>query len=318
MSLFIKKYQPTQLEEFQLDSDTSDLLSSVIQNDQICILLFGESAKTSLLNAMVNKYYQGIAPKVYNDCVLYINSLKEQGVNYYRTDVKLFCQSKSGISGKKKIVVLDDVDLINEQSQQVFRNCIDKYSANVHFIASCNNIQKVISSVQSRMIVLRLKPIERDIVYKLIKKIVESERLVIDEAAIDYLFNLSNGNIKIIVNYLENIKLLNEPIDIKKARQIATNINEQLFDDYCSFLKAGNLREAIKLLYDIYDQGYSVMDILDSLFSFVKKTPSLDEDVKYKVVALICKYITMFHEVHEDEIELALFTNNFVGILVGV
>ena len=315
MSLFIKKYQPVELDEFQLDDDTSELLNCMIQNDKMIILLFGECAKTSLLNALVHKYYNGISPKVYNDCVLYINSLKEQGVNYYRTDVKLFCQSKSGIPGKKKIVVLDDIDLINEQSQQVFRNCIDKYGANVHFIASCNNIQKVISSVQSRMIVLRLKPIESQIVYGLIHRIIESEKLIVDEEAIDYLYNLSDGNIKIIVNYLENIKLLDEPIDIEKAKQITTNINEQLLDEYISFLQSGKLRDAIQLVYDIYDQGYSVIDILDSLFAFVKKTPSLDEDVKYKVIALICKYITMFHEIHEDEIELALFTNNFIGII---
>jgi len=316
MSLFIKKYQPVELDEFQLDDDTSELLNCMIQNDKMIVLLFGESSKTSLLNALVNKYYQGISPNVYNECVLYINSLKEQGVNYYRTDVKLFCQSKSVIQGKKKIVVLDDLDLINEQSQQVFRNCIDKYGANVHFIASCNNIQKVISSVQSRMIVIKLKPIEKHIVYGLVHKIIASEKIVIDEESIDYLYALSNGNIKIIVNYLENIKLLAEPIDIQKAKQITTNINEQLFDDYFSFLNAGNLKDAVKLLYDIYDQGYSVMDILDSLFSFVKKTPSLEEDTKYRIVALICKYITMFHEVHEDEIELALFTNNTMSVLL--
>ena len=48
------------------------------------------------------------------------------------------------IKNKKKIVVLDDIDIINEQSQQVFRNCIDKFSHNVHFISSCSNTQKVI------------------------------------------------------------------------------------------------------------------------------------------------------------------------------
>ena len=211
--------------------------------------------------------------------------------------------------------MLDDVDLINEQSQQVFRNCIDKYGNNVHFIASCNNIQKVISSVQSRMIVVKIKPIEKQIIYDLVRKIIASEKLTIDDESIDYLYNLSNGNIKIIVNYLENIKLLAEPVDIQKVKQITTNINEQLFDDYISHLNSSNLKEAIKLLYDIYDQGYSVMDILDSLFAFVKKTPRMDEDVKYKAIALICKYITMFHDVHEDEIELALFTNNFLAIV---
>ena len=72
---------------------------------------------------MIREYYQ--EPE--QDNVLYINSLKEQGINYYRNDVKTFCQTCSSVKGKKKFIVLDDIDLINEQSQQVFRNYIDKY-----------------------------------------------------------------------------------------------------------------------------------------------------------------------------------------------
>ena len=90
-----------------------------------------------------------------NDNVLHINSLKEQGIHYYRNEVKIFCQTASSFINKKKIVVLDDLDLINEQSQQVFRNCIDKYSHNVHFLSSCNNTQKVIDSIQSRKIIIK-------------------------------------------------------------------------------------------------------------------------------------------------------------------
>ena len=49
-----------------------------------------------------------------NDNVLHINSLKEQGIHYYRNEVKIFCQTASSFINKKKIVVLDDLDLINE------------------------------------------------------------------------------------------------------------------------------------------------------------------------------------------------------------
>jgi hypothetical protein len=64
----------------------------------------------------------------------------------------------------------------------------------------------------------------------------------------------------------------------------------------------------------IYDQGYSVMDILDNYFTFVKITSLIDEDLKYEIIPFICKYITVFHNIHEDEIELALFTNNLVQL----
>ena len=56
------------------------------------------------------------------------------------------------------------------------------------------------------------------------------------------------------------------------------------------------------------------MDILDNYFTFIKVTTLLSEDDKYKIIPYICKYITVFHNVHEDDIELALFTNNLVQL----
>ncbi len=57
-----------------------------------------------------------------------------------------------------------------------------------------------------------------------------------------------------------------------------------------------------------------MIDILDNFFIFVKTTELLDEEEKYRIIPYICKYITIFHNVHEDEIELALFTNNIMSI----
>jgi hypothetical protein len=55
------------------------------------------------------------------------------------------------------------------------------------------------------------------------------------------------------------------------------------------------------------------MDILDTYFLFLKITHLIDEDKKYEIIPFICKYISVFHNIHENEIELALFTNNIIG-----
>jgi hypothetical protein len=57
------------------------------------------------------------------------------------------------------------------------------------------------------------------------------------------------------------------------------------------------------------------MDILDNYFAYIKNSNILNEDKKHKIIPFICKYITIFHNIHEDEIELALFTNNLIAIL---
>jgi DNA polymerase III delta prime subunit len=315
--LFIHKYQPLYFKDFEHDNEIIQMLNTLIMFDNINILLIGDmaSGKTSLLNALIREYYTGYNPKEYEENVLYINSLKEQGINYYRTDVKTFCQTCSNIKNKKKFIVLDDIDQINEQSQQVFRNCIDKYSHNVNFISSCSNIQKVIESLQSRFTIIKIKQLKRENMKSILNNIKNIEKIDIDEDAEDFIINISNNTVKVLINYMEKFKLLNEKITLQLAVQLCTNISFFLLEEYTKFILDKNIGEAIKLIYKIYDKGYSVMDILDNYFIFVKNTNIINEQQKYKIIPYICKYISIFHNIHEDEIELSLFTNNLIQIL---
>jgi replication factor C subunit 2/4 len=316
--LFLNRFQPLYLKDFEADDEMTDILYTLINMNNLNILFIGDigSGKTTYLNAIIREYYHGFTYQQYQYNILHINSLKEQGINYYRNDVKTFCQTCSSIKGKKKIIVLDDIDIINEQSQQVFRNCIDKYSHNVHFISSCSNSQKVIESLQSRFIIIKIKPLQRHNLNTIMQKIILSENIPISEDAQLFILNVCNNNAKILINYMEKFKLLNQNISLELATNVCTNISFVTFEEYTLFLKNNNLADAVKLLYSIYDKGYSVMDILDNYFLFIKLTNSISETQKYDVIPLICKYITVFHNIHEDEIELALFSNNLFSIFI--
>ena len=316
-ALFLNKYQPFFFKDFETDPEMLDILNTLISMNNLNVLFIGSigSGKTAFLNAVIREYYKGLGPTQYVENILHINSLKEQGINYYRNDVKTFCQTCSSVKGKKKIIVLDDIDFINEQSQQVFRNCIDKYSHNVHFISSCSNSQKVIESLQSRLIIIKIKPLQRVNLAKIMRKIKHLEQIDITSDAEEFLLNVCNNTAKILINYMEKFKLLNEPITLELATNVCSNISLFTFEDYTQLLKDDKLNNAIKLLYSIYDKGYSVMDILDNYFVFVKITRLLTEVQKYNIIPFICKYITVFHNIHEDEIELALFSNNLHQII---
>ena len=311
---FIYKYKPNTFNDFEINNDIIRILKTVISMDNLNILFVGDSGtgKTSLINVLIKEYYGSIA---YNDNVMIINSLKEQGIQYYRTEVKTFCQTRCSIPNKKKIVVLDDIDNINEQSQQVFRNCIDKYNNNVHFISSCCNIQKVIDSIQSRKIIIKLTPLTNENLNIILKKIKKNENIIMDSKTDKFILSVSNGSIRILLNYLEKFKLLNTDIDYALANKICTNINFNILDKYTTLVKNNNINQSSNILYDLYDKGYSVIDIYDNYFLYVKTTPLLDEKEKYEIIKLLCKYITIFHNIHEDEIELALFTNNITQLL---
>jgi DNA polymerase III delta prime subunit len=312
----IFKYAPKNIQDLEINDSTKVILKTFIAMDNLNILFIGNSGcgKSTLIKVLINEYYKNIPYNLIENNILTINSLKEQGISYYRSEVKTFCQTTSAIKNKKKLLILDDIDIINEQSQQVFRNCIDKYSQNVFFLASCINPQKVIDSIQSRINILKLNSFSNNQLQNILNKIVKNENISIDKDAIDFIINISNNSVRILINYLEKFKLLKNNITLNIAHESCTNI---LFNDflyYTNLCIEKQLNNAINTILNIYNKGYSVMDILDNYFLFIKITDIIDENEKYKIIKIICQYITIFHIIHEDEIELSLFTNNIISI----
>ena len=102
------KYAPTRLEDFTGNKDTVQYVNALIETNELNMLIVGEtcSGKTTFIQAVLS------AANITDiNSVLYVNSLKDQGINYYRHELKIFCQSQTA----NKVVVIDDFDTISEQ-----------------------------------------------------------------------------------------------------------------------------------------------------------------------------------------------------------
>ena len=310
---FIFKYRPKELSDFEMSPTIIQLIQTLIDAEILNILFVGNSGtgKSSLINCIITTYYNNNYDP--ND-VLIINSLKDQGIAYYRSDVKVFCQTMPSKPNKKKILVLDDFDNINEYSQQVFINYIDKYSKNVFFLTSCSNTQKIIDSYQSRVFIIKIKPLEPLYLNNIIDNICNTENIKIEDKAKHYILSLSNNSIRTLISYLEKFKLLNCYITYNIVINTSTNISFDDFYKYINYCINNDLIKAIEILYNIYDRGYSVIDILDNLYIFVKMNDILKEEQKYIIIKCICQYIIIFYNIHENEIELAFLTNTLISV----
>jgi DNA polymerase III delta prime subunit len=173
---FISKYKSYFITDFFMPDDAFFVLKTLLEIDDLNIVFIGNpsSGKTTLLYAIIREYY-GLSKtdSIPENNILFVNNLKEQGINYYRNEMKIFCQSRSNIHGKKKMIIIDDLDMINEQSQQVFRNYIDKYHNNISFISVCTNITKVIESIQSRIHILKINPPTKIQLINIMEKIIK-------------------------------------------------------------------------------------------------------------------------------------------------
>ena len=307
----IHKYKPYTLEDFTDDNNFKNIIKGLETMDNLNLLFIGNSCsgKTTLLDCIVRDYYNlNKNDYIKETNILYINNLKDQGIQYFRNEMKTFCQSTCSIRNKKKIIVIDDLDTINEQSQQVFRNYLDKYSKNINFISVCTTVQKVIESLQSRLHIIKIPNFSNNYCKNLMNKIIKNENLKIDKKSKDFVLSISNNSIRIIINHLEKIYIFKDNVNLEDCKQLCNTISFQHFDDYYNFIKKKEIISAINVLNNLYDYGYSVIDILDYLFHYTKITELLDENLKYKIVIVLCNYISIFHNIHEDSIELSLIT----------
>ena len=314
---FLIKYKPNSFSDVMLDKAVKQLLINLIKTDNISVILIGEhgSGKTTFINCVINEYYKDVPNVIKNDNILFVNSIKEQGIQHYKNEVSVFCQTKSTILNKKKTIIIDDLDNINEQNQQIFRNSLDKYQANINFIFACISPKKILNSILSRVLCVNIKKPDLNDQISLAKKIVKNEKLVIHDNMILKLVELNNGSLQNIVNVLEKIYLLGKPCTLELLDNVSTIIETETLDKFTNLvINEHKLEEAIFILVNIYNKGYSIVDILDTYFNYIKISETLSEKIKYNITKMICKYITIINLVHDSELELCFFVNELVKI----
>lgn len=122
---FMYKYRPSYFKDLEIDNDIIDILNTMISMNNLTILFIGDSGsgKTTLINTLITEYYGN---SQYIDDILVINSLKEQGIQYYRTEVKTFCQTRCSIQGKRKssflMILIILMNRANKYSEIVLTN----------------------------------------------------------------------------------------------------------------------------------------------------------------------------------------------------
>jgi len=308
MENLIKKYEPKKLEEFNIHTKQINVINMLLKSDVLTILIIGNNncGKTSIVKTIKNLYEPGM--------VMEINTLTDQGISYCRNDLKIFCQSTNP-NNKKKLVLLDDIDFITEQNQQVLRNYIDKYRKNVNFVCTGASIQKVIESLQSRLFIIKLNDVKEKHIKDILDNVCLREKIILPDDCRNFIVKNSGFSIQNMICCLEKIKLMNKKkIDLILTTELCTTMNYMCFKKYTKACSEGDFKEAIKIVYNIYDTGYSVIDILDCYFVFIKHNSEMDEKTQYKIIKTLCKYISLFYNFHENELELASFTNEIINL----
>jgi DNA polymerase III delta prime subunit len=290
--IFAEKYLPRTFSDFGDEKqELMSIISSLIK-DVVNILLVGNecSGKSCILDAIIAHLS------------LPVLRLKDYGVQYCRNDLKFFCQNR-----ELKVVIVDDIDMFSESSQQILRNCIDKFSDKTYFVMSCSNPQKVLQSIQTLLFTLKIPDVSQSLKRSLLDQISE---ISLEEDVKEFIIETSQ-NIKCMLYNLQKCFFAGKT-QLSDIKSLICTIHPLEFDEFTNALKNHLRQDATERILKLYNEGFSVIDILDAYYVYVKQCRNISEEDKYKIITVIAKFTALFYSIHEDSIELSLFVNDLV------
>lgn len=334
--LWIEKYRPINIQNIIQQEDIKNLIQS---NKNISnlphLLLYGPSGTGKTTSALAvckylyyNEKYCSIYDKIINERVLKLNASDDRGIRVVREKIKIFAsQSMNSYDNipSFKIIILDEADVMTNDSQFALRRIIEQYSHITRFILICNYVTKIIPPLSSRCSKYRFTQIKLESIKIIVLKILSEEKIKYNESDIDniikIIYNNSDGDLRKVITVLQrsvylsninktilNIESINETINTIPV-DLTTMLHIMMTKKQNSYIELSN---HIKL---ILNNGFSSDDLITIISKNILNDVNISDKLKSNIFIRIAETSNILTNGSNDYIQmmaLCSYINNFI------
>ena len=286
---WVEKYRPKQSNEIILDPFIKQKIDKIFETKSIPnMIITGEpgTGKTSTIICLAKEIYKNTE---FNENVLELNASDDRGLSIINNTILPFCKKKTKNS-IIKLVILDEADSITNKAQNLLSNIIAEFRKNTRFVFICNDCSQITESIQSRCMIIKYGKISNEDLYLKIEQICIQENLKYTKDAIQILLYLSDNDIRQSINNLECIYYSGNDFNENNIYNILDKPKLFYINNILEHCVNNNLDDAINILTELYNKGYTPNDILLSFMKYLmenKENINLDEEYILKIYEII-------------------------------
>lgn len=258
---WVEKYRPKFAHEILLDPFIKEKIDNILLSKSIPnMIITGEPSvgKTSTILCLAKEIYNETE---FNNNVLELNASDDRGLLIINNTILPFCKKKIN-NNHYKLVILDEADSITNKAQNLLANIIAEYKKNTRFVFICNDCSQIIESIQSRCMIIKYTKINKYNLFNKIKDICIKENYNYTDEGIETLLFISDNDIRQAINNLECIYYSSNILSSDNVYLLIDQPKPFYIDTILNFCLNGKLQDAIKIIINLSEKGYTPNDIL--------------------------------------------------------
>lgn len=169
-------------------------------------------------------------------------------------------------------------------AQQALRRTMEIYSSTTRFAFACNQSNKIIEPLQSRCAILRYSRLTDPQVLKRLMEICEAEGVDHSDDGIAALIFSAEGDMRQAINNLQSTVAGFGFVNGDNVFKVVDSPHPIAVQVMVKACYEGKIDSALEKLEELWDKGYSAVDIISTMFRVTKTIESLSEHSKLSFI----------------------------------
>jgi len=278
---WLEKYRPKKLIDVCGNRETVERLKVLAKHGNMPNLILAGppgTGKTTSIHCLAME----MLGDSYKNAVLEMNASDDRGIEVVRNKIKGFAKRKVALpQGRHKIIILDEADSMTPSAQQALRRTMELNSSTTRFALACNISSKIIEPIQSRCAILRYTRLPQLEILKRVKQVMQFENIVnYTEDGLEAILFVAEGDMRTALNALQSTYAGFERITHETVFKVCDQPHPKTLASILELCAEHQFRKAYTLMRKILNEGYSTIDVVQTLFRVMKFMEVIEEKKK--------------------------------------
>ncbi len=205
--------------------------------------------------------------------VIEIDAASNRGIDEIRNLKEDIHMAPAGTM--RKVYIIDEVHMMTPAAFNALLKTLEEPPKHAMFILATTEYEKLPATIVSRAQRFLFKKLTKTKILEKLKKIAKTEKISIDEDALELVAAAADGSVRDAESLLEQLSALATKIDLQTAEHITGRTGMKTVDGLAELILKRDLKAALDYTARLGEEGVNITQLVRDLIHYLRKVVTI-------------------------------------------